>query len=153
MAMHLHSGIGNRLGSRPNQRRRRRKGLMSEINVTPFVDVMLVLLIIFMVTAPLMTSGVEVDLPEASTEPMSSQDEPLVISLNKRGTLFLQETEIKLPELGPKLQAILKQKPDTRIFIRADRSIDYGRVMEVMGSLHESGLYKVGLMTADPTPE
>src|SRR5437879_4105632 len=98
---------------------------MSDINVTPLVDVMLVLLIIFMVTAPLLTVGVPVDLPETDAKPITGQDEPLVISVNNAGKVFLQETEIDLGALVPRLQAITNNKPDTRIFVRGDKTVAY----------------------------
>ena len=126
---------------------RRRAKPMSEINVTPFVDVMLVLLIVFMVTAPLLTVGVTVDLPKATSAPLPGQDEPLTVSVSREGTIFLQESEIAIEELGPRLVAILDTKPDTRIFVRGDRVIDYGRVMEVVGTIHDAGIAKVALVT------
>jgi biopolymer transport protein TolR len=126
---------------------RRRSPRMSEINVTPFVDVMLVLLIVFMVTAPLLTVGVSVDLPQATSSPLPGQDEPLTVSVDKDGKVFLQESEIALQDLAPRLQAISEAKPDTRIFVRGDRVINYGRVMEVVGTIHDAGFAKVALVT------
>lgn len=126
---------------------RRKAKPMSEINVTPFVDVMLVLLIVFMVTAPLLTVGVTVDLPKATSAPLPGQDEPLAVSVASDGRIFLQESEITLEELGPRLVAILETKPETRIFVRGDKVIDYGRVMEVVGSIHDAGIAKVALVT------
>jgi biopolymer transport protein TolR len=120
---------------------------MSEINVTPFVDVMLVLLIVFMVTAPLLTVGVTVDLPKATSAPLPGQDEPLTVSVDRDGKIFIQESEISIDDLGPRLVAILETKPGTRIFVRGDRVIDYGRVMEVVGSIHDAGIAKVALVT------
>jgi len=120
---------------------------MSEINVTPFVDVMLVLLIVFMVTAPLLTVGVDVDLPKATSSPLPGQDEPLTITVNRNGAVYLQESEIALDDLGPRLIAIIEAKPETRIFVRGDKIIDYGRVMEVVGSIHDAGIAKVSLVT------
>lgn len=121
--------------------------LMSEINVTPFVDVMLVLLIIFMVTAPLLTAGVQVDLPEASSPPLAGQDEPLEVSVSKKGEIFLQETKLELEELTPKLEAIAGRKKDTRIFVRGDKAADYGKVIEVISTINNAGFTKVGLVT------
>jgi len=120
---------------------------MAEINVTPFVDVMLVLLIVFMVTAPLLTVGVTVDLPKATSAPLPGQDEPLTVSVDRDGTIYLQESEILIDDLGPRLVAILETKPETRIFVRGDRVIDYGRVMEVVGRIHDAGIAKVALVT------
>ena len=126
---------------------RRRRPPMSQINVTPFVDVMLVLLVIFMITAPLLTVGVEVDLPETDSPPLSGDDEPLSITITGDGTTFLQETEVTLTDLIPKLRAITERRPDVRIFIRGDREIEYGRVMEVMGVLNTAGFNNVALVT------
>ena len=120
---------------------------MSEINVTPFVDVMLVLLIIFMVTAPLLTVGVQVDLPESNADSIQTNDEPLEITISKNGDIFIQETEIELKELVPKLTAITNNKLDTKIYVRGDAIIDYGRVMRVLGELSGSGFTKVALIT------
>src|SRR5512141_1368158 len=108
------------------RRRSRRQRVMSEINVTPMVDVMLVLLIIFMVAAPLLTVGVPVDLPKTSAATINDQDEPLVISIDKEGKLYLQDTEIPLESLVPRLNAITNNKPETRVYVRGDRAIDYG---------------------------
>ena len=127
--------------------RRRRRPRMSEINVTPFVDVMLVLLIVFMVTAPLLTAGVNVDLPETRSSPLPGQDEPLTVSITREGAVYLQESAVELPELGPRLQAISERNPEMRIFVRGDRGIDYGRVMEVVGTIHGAGFAKVALIT------
>ena len=123
---------------------------MSEINVTPFVDVMLVLLIVFMVTAPLLTVGVPVDLPRTEASQMVGQDEPLVISVNADGAVFLQETQIELEQLVPRLTAITENKKDSRIFIRGDRGIAYGKVMEVMGTVNQAGFSRVALVTQLP---
>ncbi len=123
---------------------------MAEINVTPFVDVMLVLLIVFMITAPLLTVGVTVDLPETSAPVLAGQDEPLAVTVKADGEIFLQETEIDIKELIPRLIAITRNKPDTRIFVRGDRAIAYGRVMEVMGTLNEAGFARVALVTERP---
>jgi biopolymer transport protein TolR len=126
---------------------RRKAKPMSEINVTPFVDVMLVLLIVFMVTAPLLTVGVNVDLPKATSSPLPGQDEPLSVSVDREGRIWLQDSEIAIGDLGPRLLAILETKPETRIFVRGDRVIDYGRVMEVVGTIHDAGIQKVALVT------
>ena len=120
---------------------------LSEINVTPFVDVMLVLLIIFMVTAPLLTVGVQVDLPESNADTLQSDNEPLEVTINSDGNIFIQETEITLKELVPKLVAITDNRLDTKIYVRGDEVIDYGRVMKVLGELSGSGFSKVALIT------
>lgn len=127
--------------------RGRRFRPVAEINVTPMVDVMLVLLVIFMVTAPLMTAGVQVDLPKTDAQPIKGDDQPISISLDGSGKLFIQETEIQPDELVAKLKAIMGQKSDTRIFIRADKGIEYGKVMDVMGMLGAAGFEKVALVT------
>jgi biopolymer transport protein TolR len=119
----------------------------SEVNVTPFVDVMLVLLVIFMVTAPLLTVGVPVDMPDTRARNMSEDKEPLAITIGKGGDIFLQETQIQLDELVPKLTAIAKNGYDQRIFVRGDKDVDYGKVMEVMGELNAAGFKRIGLVT------
>lgn len=129
-----------------------RKQQFSEINVTPFVDVMLVLLIIFMVTAPMLTAGVSVDLPDSSAKPVAGTDEPLSVTVTADGGIFIQETEVKIEELQAKLNAIVGEKRDTRIFVRGDRAIDYGLVMRVIGEINAAGLNKVALITEASAP-
>jgi biopolymer transport protein TolR len=131
-------------------RRGRRKAVMAEINVTPMVDVMLVLLIIFMVTAPLLTVGIPVNLPQTKAEPLSNPDEPLVVTVNAKGEIYLQETSIGDEALVPRLQAITANKPDTKIFVRGDKAIDYGRVMQVMGMIKSAGFTQVALVVDMP---
>ncbi len=123
---------------------------MSEINVTPFVDVMLVLLVVFMVTAPLLTVGVPVDLPKAKMDVISTPEEPIVISIDVKNRIYIQETEVPLENLAARLAAITGANPETRIFVRGDRAIAYGRVMEVMGSVREAGFKKVSLLANLP---
>ena len=120
---------------------------MSEINVTPFVDVMLVLLIIFMVTAPLLTVGVQVDLPETSADTLPEESEPLTLTINSKGEVFIQETKIEFNNLIKKILAVSKNRTDTRIYVRGDKTINYGRVLEVMGILSGSGFTKVALIS------
>jgi len=144
-------GDGPRSGVRVYKRRTYRP--MSEINVTPFVDVMLVLLIIFMVTAPLLTVGVPVDLPKSEAAPINEAEEPLVLTLDLEGRLFVQETEIETGCLVPRLNAITENRPDTRIYIRADRALSYGDVMGLMGRLSAAGFSKVALVNEVPTAE
>jgi biopolymer transport protein TolR len=134
-------------------RRQSRYQPMSEINVTPFVDVMLVLLVVFMVTAPLLTVGVEVDLPKTKAQPMTQAEEPLVISIDAGGIVFIQDTAVELEKLVPRLMAITQNKPDTRIYVRGDRSVDYGRVMEVMGRVNNAGFTRVALVAELPSPD
>ncbi len=119
---------------------------MAEINVTPFVDVMLVLLIVFMVTAPLLTSGVAVDLPKASAQNLPQDDKPLEITINHEGAIFIQETTISIEQLIPRLQAIAGNRRDLRIYVRGDTRLDYGRVMEVIGAINKAGFSKVALL-------
>ncbi|OHC76521.1 MAG: protein TolR [Rhodospirillales bacterium RIFCSPLOWO2_12_FULL_58_28] len=120
---------------------------MSDINVTPMVDIMLVLLIIFMVAAPLLTVGVTVDLPKTAASAIPGQDEPLAISIKADGSIHLQETPVEIDALVPRLNAITNNNPDLRIFIRGDKAIDYGRVMQVMGVVNAAGFKKVALVT------
>jgi biopolymer transport protein TolR len=120
---------------------------MSEINVTPFVDVMLVLLIIFMVTAPLLTVGVQVDLPETSPDTLPEESEPLTLTINSKGEVFIQETKIEFNNLIKKILAVSNNRTDTRIYVRGDKTINYGRVLEVMGILSGSGFTKVALIS------
>jgi biopolymer transport protein TolR len=136
-------------GSPPGRRKRRRRAYepMSQINVTPFVDVMLVLLIVFMITAPLLTVGVPVDLPKSKAESISEPVEPLVVSVDRKGDIFLQETKVELGQLVARLRAVTDRKPDTRIYVRGDRAIDYGRVMQVMGTINGAGFSRVALVT------
>lgn len=136
-------------GERWRRGGRRRAHAMSDINVTPMVDVMLVLLIIFMVTAPLLTSGVEVDLPEATSAAIKGEDEPLAVSVNAEGSIFVQDTEVTLETLASRLAVVSEQNQDLRIFVRGDRAIDYGRVMQVVGAINAAGYRKVALIT-DP---
>lgn len=139
-------------GGRASGRSRYRP--MAEINVTPFVDVMLVLLIIFMVAAPLMTVGVPVDLPKTTAQPLNQETEPLTITVNPEGKIFLQETEVPLEGLVPRLQAIMREQPqgapERRIFVRGDKAISYGRVMEVMGTIAGAGFTRVALLAEQP---
>jgi len=120
---------------------------MSEINVTPFVDVMLVLLIIFMVAAPLLTVGVPIELPETRAKPLQGDNEPLTVSVKQDGRVFLQNSEVGLDTLTPKLVAIAKNGYEERIFVRADKAVGYGDVMKVMGELNRAGFRKIGLVT------
>ena len=120
---------------------------MSEINVTPFVDVMLVLLIIFLVTSPLLTVGVQVDLPETSADTLPEESEPLTLTINSKGEVFIQETKIEFDNLIKKILAVSNNRTDTRIYVRGDKTINYGRVLEVMGKLSGSGFTKVALIS------
>ncbi len=120
---------------------------ISEINVTPFVDVMLVLLIIFMVTAPLLTVGVQVDLPETSADTLPEETEPLTLTINAKGEKFIQETKVEYEKIIAKIMAVSNNRTNTRIFVRGDKTINYGRVLEIMGMLSGSGFTKVALIS------
>jgi biopolymer transport protein TolR len=132
--------------------RRGRYRPLAEINVTPLVDVMLVLLIIFMVTAPLMTSGVTVDLPKADAAPLNQDATPITLSIDAAGDIYLQDTKIPLEQLVAKLKAIARNNPDRRIFVRGDRSLPYGRIMEVMATITQGGFTKVALLAEEAAP-
>jgi biopolymer transport protein TolR len=134
-------------GGRGHRRRGRHHALMSEINVTPMVDVMLVLLIIFMVAAPLLTVGVPIDLPDTQAKAMNSDTQPITVSIDQAGKVFLQETEIPIEEVVPKLQAISKTGYDERIYVRGDKTADYGTVMKVMARISAAGFKNIGLVT------
>ena len=127
--------------------RRSEKEPISEINVTPFVDVMLVLLIIFMVTAPLLTVGVQVDLPETSADTLPEETEPLTLTINAKGEIFIQEVKVEYEKIIAKIMAVSNNRTDTRIFVRGDKNINYGRVLEIMGMLSGSGFTKVALIS------
>ena len=136
--------------NRPGGAGRGRHRPMGEINVTPFVDVMLVLLIVFMVTAPLLTVGVPVDLPKTKAGQISADAAPLVVSLQADGQLYLQETPIDPETLIPRLSAISQANPDIRIFVRGDRTIAYGEVVQVMGRIQNAGFSRVALVAELP---
>ena len=125
-----------------------RRRPMAEINVTPFVDVMLVLLVIFMVTAPMLTVGVQVDLPKTKATAIAGSDEPLAVSIDAEGVIYVQDTPMELAKVIPRLKAISSNNPDVRIFVRGDASVDYGRVMEVMGVLNAAGFSRVAMITS-----
>jgi biopolymer transport protein TolR len=131
------------------KRRHRRQPVMAEINVTPMVDVMLVLLIIFMVSAPLLTVGVPIDLPQSQAKSLDQDKEPLAVSVNDKGQVFLQNSEVQPAELVAKLKAITaaRQGAEERIFVRGDKKVDYGTVMKVMGQLSAAGFKRVALVT------
>lgn len=131
--------------------RKRRKKLMSEINVVPYIDVMLVLLVIFMITAPLLSQGVKVDLPKAAAQPVESQDrETLVLTVDREGRYFLDDRRITSEELGRKVAAILRARPQTPVLIRGDRQSSYGEVVKAMTLLQSAGAPSVGLLTEPP---
>ncbi|MBC6439694.1 MAG: ExbD/TolR family protein [Rhodospirillales bacterium] len=137
-------------GGQRSARARRRRPPMSEINVTPFVDVMLVLLIVFMVAAPLLTVGVEVDLPDANVGELSGTDEPIEVSVQADGSIYLMETPVTIGELGPRMVAITQNNSDVRVFVRGDRGVAYGEIMAVMGALNEAGYRRLALEAERP---
>jgi len=146
-AQMMNSGGGWGSGGR-NRRRHNRP--VSDINITPFVDVMLVLLVVFMVTAPLMTVAVPVDLPKTQAHTMSQDKEPLVVSIDADGKVYLQDKPLKTDELVPKLKAVTNANPDARIFVRGDKALAYGRIMEIMGTISSAGFTKVALVADLP---
>jgi biopolymer transport protein TolR len=137
---------GNGRGRRPGRYRP-----LAEINVTPLVDVMLVLLIIFMVTAPLMSTAVNVDLPKVATTPIAQDSEPLTVSVDSQGQIWLQDQKIELNDLVAKLLAISSNDKDRRIFVRGDKSNQYGRIIEVMGAIVQGGFSKAALLSEPPS--
>jgi biopolymer transport protein TolR len=134
------SGRGRRRANRP----------VSDINITPFVDVMLVLLVVFMVTAPLMTVAVPVDLPKTQAHTVSQDKEPLVVSIDAAGKIFLQDKNLRMEDLVPKLKAITNANAEARIFVRGDKDLAYGKIMEVMGMISSAGFTKVALVAELP---
>jgi biopolymer transport protein TolR len=145
--MGMSAGQTGGRGTRGHRRRGRHHRMMSEINVTPFVDVMLVLLIIFMVAAPLLTVGVPIDLPETQAKALNSDTQPITVSVNQGGQVYLQETEIPIEEVVPKLEAISHAGYDERIYVRGDKTADYGTVMKVMARISAAGYRNLGLVT------
>jgi biopolymer transport protein TolR len=144
------NGNGNGVGRiRPGARAGRYRPL-AEINVTPLVDVMLVLLIIFMVTAPLMSTAVNVDLPKAATSPINQDSQPLTVSVDAQGQVYLQDQKVDLSELVTKLQALSQGNPERRIFVRGDKANSYGRIIEVMGTIVQGGFTKAALLSEPP---
>ncbi|CUA98615.1 protein TolR [Pannonibacter indicus] len=144
--MGMSVGAGGGGGGR-RRRGGRRAAPVNEINITPFVDVMLVLLIIFMVAAPLMTSGVPVDLPQTAAKPLQGDNEPITISVTADGKIFIQNTEIALDEVVPKLSAIAENGYEERIFVKGDQTAAYGTMMQIMGRINAAGFKRLGLVT------
>ncbi len=138
---------GPHLGSRDGRRRRR---LLAEINVTPFVDVMLVLLVVFMVTAPLLTTGVAVDLPEGTRTPLPGTDAPLIVTVTRGGEVHLEDRPVAPAELAPRLRALAAAGGERRVFVRGDREVDYGTVVAVVTALREAGFARIALVTEPP---
>lgn len=143
----MQSGGGGRRGRRSSMRP------VADINVTPLVDVMLVLLIVFMVTAPLLTVAVPVDLPKTNARSVKQEKEPLVITVDPAGSVYLQDSRTELDLLVSKLKAVTGANPDARIFVRGDKGVAYGRIMQVMGTISAAGYNKVALVAELPKPE
>jgi len=133
-------------GSSGGRGRRGRRAVMSDINVTPFVDVMLVLLIVFMVTAPLLSAGVPVDLPEAQAKPLALEKEPISITVNTDGKIFVKDAEVAIDDLVPRLKAAAKNDLNQRIYVRGDKAASYGAIMRVMGVMNGAGFQHIGLV-------
>ncbi len=142
---------GSPIGGRGYRSRSSRYRPMAEINVTPMVDVMLVLLVIFMVTAPLMTSGVNVDLPKTNAAPVNSDSKPLTVSVDGTGQIYLQDEKLELTDLVTRLQAISEGNKDRRIFVRADKDLNYGRILQIMATVTQGGFTKVALLAEQTT--
>jgi biopolymer transport protein TolR len=138
-------------GKTVNGRRGRYRPL-SEINVTPMVDVMLVLLVIFMVTAPLMTSGIDVDLPKTDAKPLNQDSDPITVSIDAKGEIYLRNAVVTLPDLVERLRAMAENNPERRIFVRGDNAVNYGLVVQVMGTITQGGFTKVALLAEQPSP-
>lgn len=146
--------MGAQLTGKSNGRGKRRSySQLSEINVTPFVDVMLVLLIVFMVSAPLMTVGVPVDLPKTAAPSLPADNKPLFISIDTQNRIYVQETQVELDNLVPLLRAITENNPEARVLVRGDAKIQYGTMLQVMGTISAGGFTKVGLVAELPQPK
>jgi biopolymer transport protein TolR len=146
--------MGAQLTGKSNGRGKRRSySQLSEINVTPFVDVMLVLLIVFMVSAPLMTVGVPVDLPKTAAPSLPADNKPLFISIDTQNRIYVQETPVELDNLVPLLRAITENNPEARVLVRGDAKIQYGTMLQVMGTISAGGFTKVGLVAELPQPK
>jgi biopolymer transport protein TolR len=145
--MGMAAGHAHAKGGRRRRRGTRRRAGFADINMTPFIDVMLVLLIVFMVAAPLLTSGVPLDLPQTSAKPLNVDQKPITLSIDERGRIFLQEAELKEDEIVPRLQAVAKAGTEERIYVRGAKKVDYGRVAQVMSVITSAGFKKVALIT------
>jgi biopolymer transport protein TolR len=148
MAMSVGNGGG---GGRRGRRGRSSRRVMSEINVTPFVDVMLVLLIVFMVAAPLMTAGVPIDLPQASVQPLSVDREPIMVTVDPDGKIFVGEDEVAMEEVVARIGQLAADGFEERIYVRGDRTASYGAIMSVMGTINAAGYKRIGLVALQET--
>jgi biopolymer transport protein TolR len=128
-------------------------GAISNINVTPLVDVMLVLLVIFMVTAPILQQGVSINLPKVRAAALTGEEQQLVVAVNRKGQVYLNDTPMDIAELGPKLQAILKLRPDRQVYLRADQNVRYGEVMQVIATVKSAGVERLGMVTEPPSQD
>jgi biopolymer transport protein TolR len=128
-------------------------GAISNINVTPLVDVMLVLLVIFMVTAPILQQGVNINLPKVKAAALTGEEQQLVVAVTRNGQVYLNDTPTQLAELGPKLQAILKLRPDRQVYLRADQNVRYGEVMQVIATVKGAGVERLGMVTEPPSQD
>ncbi len=128
-------------------------GAISNINVTPLVDVMLVLLVIFMVTAPILQQGVNINLPKVKSAALTGEEQQLVVAVNRSGQVYLNDTPTSLTDLGPKLQAILKLRPDRQVYLRADQNVRYGEVMQVISTVKGAGVERLGMVTEPPAED
>ena len=135
------------MNRRSRYSRKNRYGLKNEINITPFVDVMLVLLVIFMITAPMLISGIEVDLPKTKTAPLSGKEEPLTLTVDKKGYFYIEDIRFDERTLKAKMSAVFKERPDVRVFVRGDRNTVYGDIMRLFGLVKEVGIHNVALVT------
>jgi biopolymer transport protein TolR len=133
-------------GGRQHKHRRGRRRPMSDINVTPFVDVMLVLLIVFMVTAPLLSAGVPVDLPQAQAKPLALEKEPITVTVDTQGHVYIKDDEVQMADLVPRLTALATTGLDERIYVRGDKAVSYGQIMQVMATISNAGFTHIGLV-------
>jgi len=131
----------------------RNGGSISQINVTPLVDVMLVLLVIFMVTAPILQQGVSINLPKVKAAALTGEEQQLVVAINQKGQIYLNDVVMKETDLGPKLQAVLKERPDRQVFLRADQNVRYGEVARVIATIKGAGVERLGMVTEPPTEQ
>ncbi|HVN86381.1 MAG TPA: protein TolR [Candidatus Binatia bacterium] len=131
----------------------RNGGSIAQINVTPLVDVMLVLLVIFMVTAPILQQGVSINLPKVKAAALTGEEQQLVVAINQKGQVYLNDVVMKEADLGPKLRAVLKERPDRQVFLRADQNVRYGEVARIIATIKGAGVERLGMVTEPPTDQ